>query len=668
MSSSKLAARPVLAYRFGPYELDTAGNELRKFGLRVKLERKPLQLLMALVKRAGEVVTRGDLQRSIWGEDLFVDFDRGLNVAVNKLRAALNDSPENPTYIATVPGGYRFITQVEEVSPTATTAETAPGENGSEVNILAQAELGGGTLVDDSTRVGGNILTQKTGLAGSPQAGVDDRRPSAGTWKRWRRTIVMASVAMITVAIATWTWQRAQEPEPVHAGKTMLVVLPFENLSGDAGQEYFSDGITEELSAQLGNLNPQRLGVIGRTSAMTYKHSHTTVSQIGRDLAVDYVLEGSVRREGNELRVTAQLVHVSDQAHVWAQDYDRDARNLLQLEDEVARNIAWQVGVSISLDQPPRSLGHHTAEPEAHEDYLLGRYYWNLRTPLGWETAPKYFRQAIEKDPAYAAAYAGLAESLDSARGEEAKQAALKAVDLDPASGEARAALGWVELYRELDVVAAEDTLKSAVQMDANYAPAHHTYASVLSMTGSLQQAIAEEKQATTLDPLSLIMKAALAEILSVAGQQDAAERELKLVFDMDPRYPKAHEVLGNIYARKRMYNEAIREYQMSGANGGDKLRYKLGFVYALSGNKREALSILSKLEDLEKHSGGASWDLAVVEIGLGKKDEALALLERSYREHNEDGLLELKIDPIFDPLRTDPRFQDLLRRMKLGS
>jgi tetratricopeptide (TPR) repeat protein len=241
-------------------------------------------------------------------------------------------------------------------------------------------------------------------------------------------------------------------------------------------------------------------------------------------------------------------------------------------------------------------------------------------------------------------------------------------VDLDPASGEARAALGWVELYRELDVVAAEDALKSAVQMDPNYASAHHTYASVLSMTGRLQQAIAEEKQASTLDPLSLNIKAALAETLSVAGQQEAAKAELKLVFAMDPHYPKAHEVLGNIYAREGMYNEAIREYKTSVAHGGDKLWYKFGVTYAISGNKREALSILSKLERLEQRSGGASWDLAVVEIGLGNKEKALAWLETAYREHNDDGLLTLRVDPAFDPLRAESRFQDLVRRMKLGS
>lgn len=635
MLTTKSAAGAVLRYRFGPFEADLSQDELRKFGLRIRLEPKPWHLLVALLQRPGELVTRSELQRALWDQDVFVDFEHGLNVAVKKLRVAMSDSADGSTYIETVAGkGYRFVAKVEQVFTT------------------------NNTVASDRPK------PTPVPLPPLPPSGI--RQSWLQKHRPWRAVAVVVCVSLIAVAIARLSWRALKEPKPVHAGKVMLVVLPFENLSGDPSQEYFSDGVTEELSAQLGNLSPQRLAVIGRTSAMTYKHSHSTISQIGKDLGVDYVLEGSVRREADKLRVTAQLVHVSDQAHVWAEDYDRDARDLLRLEDEVAGRIAAQVRVSIVLDQPGRSLNRHNPDPEAHEEYLLGRYYWNKRTPEGWRMGAEHFRRAIEKDPQYSAAYAGLAESVRDTTATEAKQAAMKAIELDPTSGEARAALGWVELYKELDVVAAEDALKSAVQMDPNYAPAHHTYARLLSITGRVQQAIAEQKQATTLDPLFLIMRAALAAELSGAGQQDVAEKELKLVFEMDPHFPKAHEFLGDIYTRKNMYNEAIREYKTSVANGGDELWYSLGYVYALSGNKREALSILSKLEDLEKRSGGESWALAVVEIGLGNKDKALAWLEKTYQEHNDDGLLQLRY-PIFDPLRSDPRFQNLLRRMKLG-
>ena len=373
-----------------------------------------------------------------------------------------------------------------------------------------------------------------------------------------------------------------------------------------------------------------------------------------------------MRRDGNKLRVTAQLVHVSDQTHVWAEDYDRDARGLLQLEDEVAGSIARQVGVSITLDQPTKSLNHHNPDPEIHEDYLLGRYYWNRRTPIAWDTAEKYFRRAIEKDSQYAAAYAGLAECRIPLG--EAKATAIKAVELDAASGEARTALGRVELYRDRDIAAAEDTFKSAIQLGPNYAIAHHSYGELLAFTGRFQEAIAEKKQAEALDPLSLVIKGALAAALSLAGQQDAAEKELRLVFEMDPHYPSGHGILGGIYTQKGLYKEAIREYLASEAYGGDEVWGALGYAYALSGDKRDALTMLSKLQRLENRSKRAAFDLAVVEIGLGKKDEALAWLETAYQEHNDDGLLTLKIDPVFDPLRADPRFQNLLRRMKLSS
>jgi tetratricopeptide (TPR) repeat protein len=225
-----------------------------------------------------------------------------------------------------------------------------------------------------------------------------------------------------------------------------------------------------------------------------------------------------------------------------------------------------------------------------------------------------------------------------------------------------------VELYRELDVAAAEDSFKVAIQLDPNYATVHHYYGALLAMTGRFQEAIAEKKQAAILDPLSLINKAALAQVLSLARQYDAADEQIKRIFEIDPHFAKAHESLRDIYSRRGMYKEAVREYKVSEANGGEKLWSALGYAYALSGDKQDALKMLSRLQALEMRSGGAAYDLAVVEIGLGNKDEALVWLQKAYQEHNDDGLLWLKVFPIFDPLRAEARFQDLLRRMMLGS
>jgi tetratricopeptide (TPR) repeat protein len=401
---------------------------------------------------------------------------------------------------------------------------------------------------------------------------------------------------------------------------------------------------------------------------MIYKHAPKTISQIGKDLGVGYVLEGSVRHNGGKLRVTAQLIQVSDQAHVWAQEYDRDISDLLQVEDDVASDIAQQVGVSFALGPPTKSSHPHIPNPEAHEAYLLARYYWNKRTPVGWANGEQYFRRAVEKDPQYAAAYAGLAES--SVAKQEALAAATKAVELDPNSAEARTALGWVEYFKQWDFVAAQDALKTAIQLDPNYAPAYHLYSGVLALSGRFQESIDQEKQAVRLDPLALIFRAALAGGLSLAGQNDQAIEEIKQIFAIDPQYPKAHETLGTLYLRRGMYKEAIREYETSERFGGTKLLGLLGYAYARSGNKGQALRALSELQDLDKRlpSGDVSGDLAIVEMGLGNRDEALAWLEKEYQQHDDDGPWDAKFDPIFEPLRSDRRFQDLLRRINFPS
>ena len=654
MNPKETRRSEVWLYRFGPYELDLERNELRKFGLRLKVERKPLQLLFILLERAGEVVTRSELRQLLWGAGVFVDFEKGLNVVVTKLRAALNDSAEDVKYVETLAGeGYRFIAEVERVLP----ASPAPGRP----QVGAEVEQG----------ISPSVLIPSQGLQPTPEL----RPPilgSVGLLRRKQRLVLLVAalvgVLLLAVTVAVkpnWSRTPGAGAHQESSGKIMLVVLPFENLSGDASLDYLSDGITEELSTQLGNLNPQRLGVIGRTSAMVYKHTPRPISQIGKELGVGYVVEGSVRREGEKLRVTAQLVEVSDQAHVWAADYDRDIRGLVQLEDDVAREITREVGVSVALESPEK-LRQHTPLPEAHEAYLLGRYYWNKRTPAGYRSCKQYFRSATYKDPQYAAAYAGLAECAPKT---EAQAAARKAVELDPGSGEAQAALGWVELYRNLDVISAERALKAAVQLEPNYAPAHHTYSGVLQMTGRFREAIAEEERAVALDPLWEIARASLAEELSLVGENDRALQQLNLIFKMDPQFAKAHETLGLVYLRTGMYKGAIRECQAAEHYGRYRLSGLLGYAYARAGNRKEALQALSELQRTEEksRSGAASYDLAILEMGLGNRDKAIAWLQREYKEHNDDGLLLLKCDPLFAPLRSDPRFLDLLRRIKLS-
>lgn len=591
-------------------------------------------------------MTRAELQRAVWNADIFVDFEHGLNVAVAKLRATLNDSVDAPKYIETVASeGYRFIGRVEDAfANVSTSASAQPAAKTDPIPIFMQDKPQAATPQDQETPSPIDVLLP------SPRAHVKT------LWK------VAFFIFVTLITIIAMRWQKLGRTAP--AAHEKVVVLPFENLTGDPDQEYLSDGMTEELSGRLGNLSPQRLGVIGRTSAMTYKHAQRTITQIGRELGVSYVLEGSVRRRGRKLRITSQLVNVNDQAHVWAQDYDRDVSDLLQMEDDVASEIAQQVGVSVSVSQATKAARKHIPNSEAHEAYLLARYWWNKRTPAGWKNAERYFRRAIQEDPEYVAAYAGLAECA-RIPSKDALAAARKAVMLDPNSGEARAALGWAELYKGLDVAAAEDALRSALNLDPNYAPAYHTYAAVLDMTGRLQEAIREEERAVQLDPLFLISRAALARLFSAAGQTERGAEQLNKIFAMEPRFPKAHEVLGDIYSERGMYKDAIREFQISEEYGGDKLPGLLGHAYARTGNRNQAVKIMAEL----KRSGNNYYDLALIEIGLGDKEAAIHCLQRQYKEElDDDGLLALRSEPRFVPLRSDPRFQDLLRRMKLVS
>ena len=336
--------------------------------------------------------------------------------------------------------------------------------------------------------------------------------------------------------------------------------------------------------------------------------------------------------------------------------------NVCTWKNDFIAGLMLQVGVSIAISQATKPLQPHIPDPEAHEAYLFGRYNWYKRTTAGWKIGEEYFRRAIQKDPDYAAAYAGLAECRIPRS--EAQAAALRAIALDPRSGEARTALAWVQLYWYLDPSAAEPAFKEAIQLAPNYAQAHYSYGAYLGFIGHPNEAIDEVKQALLLDPLSSVFRAGLAGGLFQAGQQDEAIKQLRIVFATDPHFAVAHEVLGGIYAQQGKYKEAIEEFQTKARLGGDPNLSAIGYTYARWGKKKEALRTLSQLQK----SGGSPAGLALVELGLGHKEKALAWLEKAYEDHDDDALLDLKMDPTFDPLRSDPRFQDLLRRMKFPS
>ncbi len=455
-----------------------------------------------------------------------------------------------------------------------------------------------------------------------------------------------------------------------------IAVLPLENLSGDPGQEYFADGMTEELIATLGKLSALR--VISRTSAMRYKKTDKPLPQIARELNVDAVIEGSVLRAGDRVRITAQLIQAATDRHLWAETYDRDLRDVLALQDEVARAIASEIKVKLTPQEQTRLASARQVNPEAHELYLKGRYYWNKRTPDTLKKSLEYFEQAIEKDPSYAPAYAGLADSYDMlAAGSyavlppkqaypRAEAAAMKALQLDSTLAEAHTSLAWAKIFFDWDWQGAEREFTQAIELNPGYANAHHWYALYLTIMGHHSEAIAEDRKAESLDPLSLIISADLAmEALGPAGMYDQEMEQCRKTLEMDPSFPLAHACLCDSYKNKRMYKEAVAEMQKAiDLSGGSVVWVSaLAHTYALAGRRDEATKILNELKARSKREFVSPILFAYIYAGLGDKDQAFAWLEKAYEERS-DVVGGLKVGRQLDPLRSDPRFQDLLRRM----
>jgi len=452
-----------------------------------------------------------------------------------------------------------------------------------------------------------------------------------------------------------------------------LAVLPLENLSRDPEQDYFADGMTEALLTELSKISALR--VISRTSVMQFKGTKKTVPEIARELNVDAVIEGSVQREGDQVRITVQLIHGPTDRHVWADSYQRELRGILALQSEVAQAIAQEINIKVSADEAARLVHTRPVDPEAHEAYLKGRYYWNKSTEEGLKKAIGYFNQAIEEDPSYAPAYAGLAESYALFGDFEilppkeayprAQAAATKALELDDALAEAHTALGLVRLEYDRDWAAAEREFQRAIELNPSYPTAHQFYSWYLGAVLRPEECIAEARRALELDPLSVFRNADLGITLYLVGQYDRAIEQSQKALELDPNLDYAHWTLGLAYVQKAMYEEGIAHLEKAVTFSGSSPRYvaSLGYAYAVAGRRHEARKILDKLNELSKHRYVSPYFIAAVYTGLGDKENALEWLEKAYQDHS-GWLAYIKMQPEFAPLRSDPRFQDLLRRM----
>jgi TolB-like protein/Tfp pilus assembly protein PilF len=577
--------------RFDVFELDVRAGELRKRGVKLRLQGQPLHVLAMLLKRAGDLVTREELQSEIWPVDTFVDFDHSLHNAIARIRETLGDSAGSPRFIETLPRrGYRFIKRVDDVKP-----EASPSP----------------------------LDHKRDGYAREIQS---------------------------------------------------LAVLPLEDLSGEPGHEYFADGMTEALITCLAKIKALR--VISRTSAMQYKGARKSLPQIARELNVDAVIEGSVSRSGERVRITAQLIHNSDR-HLWAESYERDFRDILSLQSEIARQVANEVRIILTPEESDRLGAAPQVNPEAHELYLKARHFWNKRTEESVKKALSCFHQAIDNDPTYAQGYSGLADSYNilgyynvlppTEAYPKGKAAALKALELDGSLAEPHAALGVVKRDFEWDWAGAEAEFQRAIELNPGYVEGYHWRSTLLSMLGRHEEALREKKKALAMDPLSVVIRTDLARMYYFSRDYDQALEQYRIALDLDPNFGSAHLWLAQVYEQKGLYEEAISslKFGMHLSSDSPYALAKLGHGYAMAGRCDEARSVLNQLKELSNQKYASPYDIAWVHIGLQENDDAFTWLQRAF-EQRSLWLGYLNVEPQLDQLRSDQRFPGLRRRIGL--
>jgi TolB-like protein/Tfp pilus assembly protein PilF len=566
--------------RFATFEVDLESGELRRQGVKIRLPEQAFQVLAVLIEHPGEIVRREELRNQLWPGVSFVDFDHGLNKAINRLRHTLNDSATNPRFIETVARrGYRLIVPVAR--------KEAPHST---------------SLVPNRPR---------------------------------------------------------------------LAVLPFESIPYDPAQEFFADGLTEEMISELGRLNPSRLGVIARTSAMQYKRTTKRVDEIGKDLDMDYILEGSVRRAEGRARITAQLIHVQDQTHLWAESYNRELADILQVQHEVAERVAASLALELL---PGKSAPRKLVSPEAYEAFLRGRFFWNKGDDANAKVAIEWYKKALELDPEYALAHSGIADcyfrlglyfALPSIEAcVKTKAAAKRALEIDDDLGEAHTSMATVHCWYDWYWAGAEREFRRAIELKPNYAAAHNWYAAYLNAMLRFDEAAAEQKIAEELDPLSLMIAVTAADPYYFSRQYPSAIERLQRVLRRQPEFASAHFNLGRAYLQSGMHREAITAFEAAiRLSGVRQAELGLGCAYARAGDVKKAHEILNNLEEFGRTHYLPSPYLAWVYLGFGDIGMALELLEQGFNEKCY-AMIFLNADPIYDSIRAHPGFVDLVKRM----
>src|SRR6267378_168121 len=622
--------------RFGTFELNVRTGELVSIGTepvepgsaKVLLREQPFRILRILVERQGQMVTRQEIRQILWPNDTFVDYERSINVAMAILRKALADDADHPKYIETLARrGYRLIAPVER---------------------------------QRSSPAARDLLEPRADALREP-------RPQ----KYSRKAAVLGASAVVLAVVGYLSWPHGRDVTPPQSQRVMLAVLPFENLTGDPNKEYLADGLTEETISRLGRLDPNQLGVIGRTSVMGYKHKDERVDQIGRDLSVQYVLENSLRGSGDHLRVTAQLLQVKDQSHLWSQDYDYRPRDILSLEDDVAKAVAREVQIRLTPQQQADLTRVRPLNPEAFDAYMEGRFFLDRDSAGDLNRAATYFEQAIQLDSSYALAWVGLSRALfrQADRGSvplregrrQAWEAVQHALALDPNLAEAHASIGQTKREADWDWTGASASLQRALELDPGNSAVLNLAAGLALSFGRFEEAAELVRRAIALDPLNAALRGSLAEICFTMGRLEEAEVHFKKALELDPGLAPNHEGLGLVYLAQGRAQNALAEIERE-QMGRWRLQGQAVAYYALR-RKKESDTALSEL--IAKYQSQNAFLIAEVYSFQKEPDQAFKWLDRAYVQHDST-VPETKASTLLKNLRGDPRYIAFLKKLRL--
>lgn len=634
---------------FAGFELDTQTHELLRNGRAVKLAPQALRLLEFLAARPGRLLTRQEIRQEIWSDTTFVDFEQGINKSIRQIRDALNDSAERPRFVETLPRrGYRFIANVERPQDPPTAAPTIDSADAAVV-IAPVSEDGSESSKEEP--------------ASRPDAVIEPAQPA-----RWWPLIVGAVAVLIAVGgLAKIGVERSHSVRPIQS----LAVLPLENLSPDAGQEYFADGMTDDLITDLAKISELR--VISRTSIMQYKGTKKTIAQIARELNVDAVLEGTVTRDRDRVRITAQLIQGIPERHLWADKYEGSSSEVLDLQDSVAKAVADEIQIKLTQKEHALLTAHRAVNPAAYEAYLKGRHLWDISGEDNLQKSKEYFEQAIDIDPGYALAWSGLADAYNRLASwgvlprheaaPRARAAAQRALELDDSLVNPLVALAEVKMNFEWDWAGSERLCRQAIAQNPNSGEARSIYATYLAEVGRTEEAVAEAQKSHEVEPLSDIIAVNVVWKLYLARRYKEAESEWHRQYGWVHR---GDYVLASVYLQEGRQQDAIEELKKGAAQpsaGALELMY-LGHVLGVAGARPGGQRVLQQILDLSKQRYVPPEYIAIVYEGLGERNQAIQWFEKAYAERSMNSWI--LPDPRLDNIRTDPRFKDIVRRMGL--